>query len=541
MQERSIPQCVQEWMEEIEKVVMTDNDRFHELCDKLEQFANENNNDSVKGYSLFYRGFNQYINAQFEQGIEMLATSLNYLIPAESWRLVANAYNSMGNIADFQGDMSLAIDCYLKGLSVEIEHDIAKLEHTLRTGISNIYIGLGSYDHAVNVLLDCERLQDSVPLGPVLVATANMVNCYIHLGETEKAEQKLDFLRRISKDSPSNLNTLLLRTLEAQLYHAVGDHEALDAAIAALSGMQLDDMDVFDAFNELVLHAQLLLEIGKIEEFDLLIKRLEKQVDSPNIEQKILDLQMMYCRKVGDNEGLEQKALRFYEVFQQCGQERDKIVNHNIVTRMRLEEEERKRREMERSNLLLKQKSEHDALTGMNNRYKLNEIAELAFHKAQHSNTPLAIEILDIDCYKEYNDNYGHQAGDECLIRIAEVIRSLEENDGVHTARYGGDEFVIIYESFSAEDVERMAQSLQNKVYDLNIEHRFSTVSDRVSISQGLFYHIPTDGNKLWDFLHCADTVLYGVKKRGKNHYHLETSFAGVSQYNTITAERCPV
>ena len=530
MQKRNTPQYVQEWMTEIEKVVMTDQERFVELCDKLEQYAVENDDASVKGYSLFYRGFNQYINAQFEQGMEMLSTALNDLISAESWRLVANAYNSMGNIADFQGDISLAIDCYLKGLSVAIEHDIAKLEYTLRTGISNVYIGLGSYEHAVAMLSDCERLQESVPLGPVLVATANLINCYIHLGETEKAEQKLAFLRKISKDSPSSLNTLLLYTLEAQLYHAVGNRAALDASIAALVDLELDDIDVFDAFNELILHAQLLLEIGKIDEFNRLLKRLEEQVDSPNIEQKLLDLQMMYYRKIGDNDSLAQKAVRFYEVSQQCGQERNKIVNHNIVTRMRLEEEARKRREIEKSNLLLKQKSERDALTGMNNRYKLNEIAELAFYRAQHGGTPLTIEILDIDCYKEYNDNYGHQAGDECLIRIADAIRSLEEYGGVHTARYGGDEFVVIYEGFSLNDIERMAQLLQNKIYELNMEHRFSTVSDRVSISQGLFHHVPTDGNKIWDFLYCADMVLYGVKKNGKNHFHIGTSFTNGAQ-----------
>ena len=193
-----------------------------------------------------------------------------------------------------------------------------------------------------------------------------------------------------------------------------------------------------------------------------------------------------------------------------------------------------KRKEIERTNLLLKQKSEQDALTGLNNRYKLNELAELAFHKAQSSGTPLAIEILDIDYYKEYNDNYGHQAGDEVLIRIADAIRSLEEYDGVHTARYGGDEFVVIYEGYSPEEVERMAQLLQDKIYELNIEHKFSAVSDRVSISQGLFHQIPSKINKLWDFLYGADMILYVVKRRGKNNYHLEKSFEDAAQYSAV-------
>ena len=540
MQERTVPQYVQEWMAEIEKNVMTDSKRLDEYCDKLDQYANENDDNALKGHSLFYRGFNKYANAQFEQGMESISASLNYLISAESWRLVGNAYNAMGNIADFQGDTSLAIDCYLKGLSVAIEHNITKLEYTFRTSLSNIYLGLGSYENAIAMLEDCDRLREkdpAIPLDPVVVATANMVSGYLHMGELDKAEEKLNALREINVSDPSNLNTLLLCTLESQFYHLSGNDEALDAVLIKLGSLNPDNIDIFDAFNELIHEAKLLLEVGKINEFNVLLRRLEEQVDSPNIEQKILDLQMMYYKKIGDDEKLAQTAIKLCEVSKQCDLERNKIVNHNITTRMRLEDEERKRKEMEKSNFLLKQKSEHDALTGLNNRYKLNEIAELAFHKAQSSGSPLAVEILDIDCYKEYNDNYGHQAGDVVLVCIADALRSLEENAGVYTARYGGDEFVIIYENYSAEEVERMAQLLQNKIYDLNIEHKFSKVTDRVSISQGLFHQIPEGINKPWDFLHSADMVLYGVKKRGKNNYHLETSFAGVTQYNDTAAQ----
>lgn len=536
MRERNFPQYVRDWMLEIETNVMKDNDRMVVFCDKIDQYAMEHNDLFLKGYSLFYRGFNKYINAQLEQGMEVLSTALNYLISTESWELVANAYNSMGNISDFQGDISLAIDCYLKGLSLAIEYGITKMEYNLRTNIANVYIGLGSFEHAVAMLLDCERLRKSglaIPPGPMLAATANLINCYIHLGETAKAEERLEALRKTCKNEPSTINTLLLCILEAQLHHATGNTDALNTVCNTLYNLKLNSIDVYDALNELSLHAELLLEIGRYNDFHALMKRLEEQADSPNVEKKLLDLQMKYCRKIGDHATLAKKALQFYEVSELREQERNKIVSHNIITRMRLDEEAQKRQEVERSNLMLKQKSERDALTGMNNRYKLNELAELAFHRAQLNGTPLTVEILDIDCYKEYNDNYGHQAGDDCLIRIADAIRSLEEYNGVHTARYGGDEFVIIYEEHAQKEVERMAQRLHDRVYELNIEHKFSKVSDRISISQGLFHRVPTDGNKIWDFLYCADMVLYGVKNSGKNSFKLENSFAAIPRYNT--------
>ena len=540
MKVRIFPEHVRQWMLEIEKNVMTDNDRMVEFCDKLDQYAYENNDAFLKGYSLFYRGFNKYINAQLEQGMEVLSTALNYLISTESWKLVANAYSSMGNISYFQGDISLAIDCYLKGLALAIEYNITMIEYNLRTNIANAYIGLGSYDQAIAMLLECDRLieQGATPdPGPILAATANMVNCYIHLGMTEKADKKLDILRKNCTDAPSVINSLLCHVFEAQLYHAAGNTPALINVCNTLCELNLGNIDVYDALNELSLHARLLLQIGRIDDFQELIKRLENQIDSPNVEQALLDLQIAYYRKIGDHANLAKKALRYYEVNELREQERNKIVSHNIITRMRLDEEARMRQEIERSNLLLKQRSEHDALTGMNNRYKFNEISELAFHKAQLNSTPLTVEFLDIDCYKEFNDNYGHQAGDECLIRIADAIRSMEEYTGIHTARYGGDEFVIIYEEYSRRDVERMAQRLQDKIYNMNIEHKFSKVSDRVTISQGLFHHIPTVENKIWDFLYCADMVLYGVKNSGKNNFHLDTSFDTIPHYNTATKQ----
>ncbi len=540
MEVRNIPNYVRQWMLEVEQNVMANNDRMVEFCDKIDQYANENDDTFLKGYSLFYRGFNKYINAQLEQGMEVLSTALNHLISAQSWELVANAYSSMGNIADFQGDISLAIDCYLKGLSLAIEYNLNQMEYNIRTNIANVYIGLKAYENALTMLQDCDRLLENglTPApGPFLAATANMINCYIHLGMTDKADQKLSIVRQKCENEPSLLISLLRYILEAQLYHATGDTEALDNACNMLCNLKLSNLDVYDALNELSLHARLLLEIGRFDDFHALITRIEKQADSPNVEKKLLDLQIEYYRKVGDHSNLTKKALKFYEVAERREQERNKIVSHNIITRMRLDEEAHKRQEIERSNLLLKQKSERDPLTGMNNRYKLNEIAELAFHRAQLNGTPLTVEILDIDCYKEYNDNYGHQAGDECLISIAGAIRSLEEYNGIHTARYGGDEFVIIYEEYAQKDVERMAKRLHDRVYSLNIEHKYSKVSDRVSISQGLFHRVPTEENKIWDFLYCADMVLYGVKKRGKNNYHLDTSFEAIPRYNTTKAD----
>lgn len=535
MGQTGLPKHVSSWMDTIEQTVFSNPEVCEDLLGKLEEYAQEVRSEYLKGYCLFFRGFRFYAEARLEESMEKLSEALNRLIAGENWNLVTKTYNAMGNIADYQGDVSLAIDCYLKGLTVSREHGLTRPEYDISSNIGNIFSALNDFPNAVKMLNECERIKESG--GTVLITSeaivqANLALCYTQMGEYDKATARLDKLKELAETNKTSMDQISINILEAELYHALGEIEKRDAAIRQLNEMEFDRMNVYDALNELCRHAMLLLNIDKTEEFLSLVERIESLVNGPSVEKQVLELRLSYYEKVGDEANYAKMAMKYYKVARMREDERNKIASHNITTRMHLEEEENRRKEVEKSNLLLKQKSEHDALTGMNNRYKLNELAELAFHKAYLNGAPLTFEILDIDCYKEFNDNYGHQAGDECLVRIADAIRSMEEYNGVHTARYGGDEFVIIYEDYAKADVEKMAKRLQDKIFSLNIEHRYSKVSDRVTISQGLFHKIPSGGNKPWDFLYGADMALYGVKNRGRNNYYVGVSFDEVRAYS---------
>lgn len=533
MDRDNFPAKVTKLMDSIEKSVLSNSEEFEESCGKLEEYSNETRNDYLKGYCLFFRGFASYVKADLENSMAYLSEALNRLIAGEDWRLATKTCNAMGNIADFQGDSSLAIECYIKGLAMSRDHDIPHTEYDIRSNIANVYIGLGEYAYAAEMLLECERLRQRIETlshESTTIACANLCQCYIQLGELNKASEQLERLKGLCAEHTSNMNDISISILETELYHGLGNEAARDAAIDRLEKQKLGSMNVFDALSELCRHCMLLLEIGKTDKFLNMVERIEFLANGPAVEKQVLELRMSYLEKIGDRQSYLEMAGKYYALIQLNEKERSKIISHNIMTRMRLDEEENRRKEVELSNLMLKQKSEHDPLTGMHNRHKLNELSELAFHKAYLNGTPLTVEILDIDCYKEFNDNYGHQAGDECLIRIADAIRSMEEYNGVHTARYGGDEFVIIYEEYTKKDIEKMAQRLHDKIYALNIEHKYSKVSDRVSISQGLFHKIPSGGNKTWDFLYGADMALYGVKNRGKNHFYIGTDFEEVRQ-----------
>lgn len=529
------PEHVREWMAKIEENVVTNSDLLMQYCGKLERYAAEVRSDHLNGFSMFFRGYGYFIMGRLEDSMTALTSALNYLITGDDWFMIARTYNSLGNIADFQGDLSLAIDCYCKGLVISREHGLDVLTYSIISNLSNIHIALGETQHAAEMLLECEQLDEKgleAPLHAKVVIHANLTACYIRLGEPEKAKVYFAKLQEDCKASPVDASHVTLNILATELHHALGNTKERDAAIAALSAMDLQASTVFDALSELYRHALLLLELNKLDEFTALVKQIEDRAESPNVEKLVLQLYLKYYEKIGDTEQCERTAIKFYEIDELHEGMRNKIISHNIKTRIHLDEESAIRKETERLNIQLKQKSEHDPLTGMHNRYKLNEMFELAFHRAYMSGVPLTVEILDIDCYKQFNDNYGHQKGDECLVRVAEAIRSMEEYPNVFTARYGGDEFVIIYENYTKDDVEKMVRILQSKIRALNIEHKFSNAGDRVTVSQGLFHRIPSGGNKTWDFLYCADLALYGVKRRAKNSYYIGTSLKQVREFS---------
>lgn len=541
MENKEFPAIVKEWMEIIRSSAYTDTDRVIEYGTKLRTYAEDNGSDYLKGYCIFYLGINKYANTELDLAMEYLSEALKYLCSAEDWSMASHCYNSMGNIANFQGDISLAVDFYLKGLKMSRTYDAKRVEYNVLCNIANSHMVLNDHKSALNMLAAAETMVADgldIPRNQRAVVLANLAVCHAQLDDMNAAADYLERLKDSMESTPSPMDEISICILETQIYNRIGNTAARDAAIDHLNHLSLRSMDVYDALNELSAHAKLLLDIGKIQEFMKLLDRIEALADSPTVRRHSIELRMKYYKMIGDTASYALKAVEYYDVAQQREEERNRIVSHNIITRIRLDEEELRRKEAEQSNIILKDRSEHDALTGLNNRYKLNELSEAAFQRTYLGQTPLTVEILDIDCYKEFNDNYGHQAGDTCLIKIAEAIRSMENYPRVHTGRYGGDEFVLVYEDYSKEEVEELAAILQQKIFDLNITHKHSKVCDRITISQGLFHSVPYAGNKLWDFMYSADMALYIIKKRGKNGFYVATNYNDVhDEYNNLACK----
>ena len=174
-----------------------------------------------------------------------------------------------------------------------------------------------------------------------------------------------------------------------------------------------------------------------------------------------------------------------------------------------------------RENEALRIKSETDQLTGLANRFGLNRYAEEFFENCYRDKQMLAVGIMDIDAFKPYNDHYGHTKGDACISAFANVLKAIGREEHVYCARFGGDEFVVIFAANSAERIEELAKLIARRVEEVHIIHEFSEISDIVTISQGYCYGVPEPHQRLNDYIHVADGALYDVKKETKNDYKI--------------------
>ncbi|KAA0549902.1 diguanylate cyclase [Bacillus sp. BGMRC 2118] len=173
--------------------------------------------------------------------------------------------------------------------------------------------------------------------------------------------------------------------------------------------------------------------------------------------------------------------------------------------------------ELEQANSKLQELSNLDSLTNIPNRRSLDARFQKIWKETQNTNATLTIFMIDVDCFKLYNDTYGHLLGDDILKVVAKTLSiTANEHDGF-LARYGGEEFFLLFVNKTIEEATRIGKQLNQSIYNLNIEHKTSTASDRLTISVGMTQVTSSEELNREDVISQADQALYGAKQAGRN------------------------
>lgn len=158
-----------------------------------------------------------------------------------------------------------------------------------------------------------------------------------------------------------------------------------------------------------------------------------------------------------------------------------------------------------------------DGLTNIANRRCFDQTLKCEIKRCARNKEPISLIMCDIDFFKRYNDNYGHQLGDEVLKRVAKALHDLCKREGDLAARFGGEEFTIVLPAIDTEHCQRFAALIQEKIAELAIEHNFSSASKYLTLSIGFYSFIPSQKTTPKELITNADIALYNAKETGRN------------------------
>lgn len=172
----------------------------------------------------------------------------------------------------------------------------------------------------------------------------------------------------------------------------------------------------------------------------------------------------------------------------------------------------------EKHSEMMSELSSRDGLTGIYNRRRFDEFMNNEWGRSTRNKTAVSLIMCDIDHFKLYNDHYGHQKGDDCLILVAHILEDYTRRGGDFAARYGGEEFVIVLPDTNNSDAYKIAEQICISIEALNLKHEASNNSNFVTCSFGIATITPSQTINSSILIKRADEALYLAKREGRNN-----------------------
>ena len=496
-----------------------------ESCDKLEEYGNSMNDKTLRGYARFSRGETYYLLNDVMKFYKEMTSTVSLMESIGEWGYVVMANNMLGIMSLNRGNAPYAMDYYLNALSICKKFNLPNLEWIVNMNMGALYLNIEEYTKALeHIKSSYDYIINNKDMDNYIQNLTNvyvgMGKAYLYLDTIDKASKFMEKIEFECLQSLDEIDKIMVYSFQVRLCQEQNNFSKRDVTIYDLNNIIDLKIPIMDFFDDIYEYLSLLLKIEYYDDFFLVldtVEQLTKVTAIKNLERKLLSLKIKYYRKNNKRSDYMRAAVLYYELTEYMERENHNMITNMISLRNSLNDLTAINKEVKKENRALLKKSETDAMTNMANRFGLEKHCYKAFENAITYATSFAIEILDVDYFKQYNDNYGHQAGDKCIKAVADSISKQKRYGKVFCARYGGDEFIITYEGFKYTEVEKMSQNLKKRVEEMNMKHEYSEVSDHVTISQGICYGIPKKNENIEDYLHKADELLYNAKEVSRN------------------------
>lgn len=510
-----------ERMKEILDIRFDDPQKEKELC---LQMLSEECDRYTQAFGRTYLGDAYHTIGQIDQALLELSKALE-LSEADGYDdLLFVLYNLIGIIYMYNDDEQSALDYFFNGIELSEKVDDKMMQATLLSNIAYAYRGAGAYDKAekmtdefYRMICDSSDNESNVEVDRISYET-DKIWLYLHKNELDKAWE-------LMQHSEIQNDTSVEKHINFATYYGMkSDHKQcalyIDAVMNTLSSnknkyesilyhFELIEIAIDSGLYEKALHISEITE-NLMEECGNIVKWV-----------KLMEYRIEIYEALGRTDELNRSYEKYFEYDIRYEEMKKQAAITRVRRKMELLYEIDRKKQIEQRKADLSSKRNLDELTGLYNRWGIRSRLEKFYSKKHSPDSTFMIAIADVDFFKEYNDTYGHIAGDSCLKSVAGILRQNIGNDGI-IGRYGGDEFLIAMKDIPQLQAEQLFSKIKADLINKNIENIKSSVSDRVTITIGA---VTTKLKTCMDFdafIHEADMALYEVKNGSKNGYKVK-------------------
>jgi diguanylate cyclase (GGDEF)-like protein len=461
----------------------------------LKEYEKINSREGIsKAFNLI--GVAYFYSAMYEEAIRYFLDGMNKLKKCDNPNLLGSFLNNIGEVYRESGMYHKALEYYEKAYAISEENDLQYYQATILGNIGEVYLLQENYNKALDYLMKSfgilEKGKDLVSMGEVAnkigkaqqmkgnmeIAVVYFKKALRILDRVENQFYRVDVLSNLAftKEDPEESIAILKDAISTAL--GVGAKKKLRDLYRQVS-MQYEN--IMDYRTSLDYHKKFFL--------------INQEIMSSNIRNKleILNVEISHLEE-------SQRADQVKRTLEK-----------------ELEENRKELEEVRRSNTILEKEAFEDELTEIPNRRSVNLQLKRLLTNYRGKNSAIAVYMLDIDNFKDYNDYWGHSEGDRCLKLIAKELQIIARQKGDMVGRYGGEEFVYISKTTSLEEASQLGNEIRVRVLQLGLKYDHSENKRSVSISIGGVFGKTVDFKDFSQIMELADRELYKAKEEGRN------------------------
>ncbi len=502
---------IRELREQYEAYVGQSDPRVIRVLHKLRREAVALNDDLLLGQTYHCYAFAEYfVCGHYDAFLKYLRKAALCLLRCDDQTEMAHIYYLIALDAMNKRMYDIAGSDFLLARNLFLQAGDENSAAVLDLSIGHVFLLLTDYREARAYMRRALSVIRKNPQHPHFYS--NMAGLYMNdgicclgldlLSQAEKAfDRTTDFLVR--NEGHFRLGTRFDHALlGARLYLKKNDSKKLKEHFSKLMELSPDLPQLANYIEELRKFSSALIESGKIDLAGELLRAFDDgriPPDAAHSQFLLNEMRVEYYVAVRDAKRLRDAYKKQHEIQLLLIEEQQRTYLHTrdliyLISELR---EEQKAVQEERASLLLL--AHTDALTGLPNREAMDEHLSLVYEKTYREKTSLGVSVVDLDGLKTYNDSHGHTEGDRILIEFGELLRNVSEDPRIYAARYGGDEFVVVYEGMTDPEIRSVAKNIAKM--------------SPIPISQGICNRVPSQSTRIWDLLNEADRNMYAAKR----------------------------